>query len=233
MSITVGYSRGLLQVTARNGGVAAYSPTILDMYLKTAFQQMLERTQLGYTTITQATTANTYTYDLSSTTFLDSRFVYAMIGNKVLKSPDFPTLARYYDTTINPVAPVGEPTSVAFYNHNQMYVYPNPDAVYSIELTYKAPLIAWTEGATDGTTTAVVINLPEEAARQCVVYGAAYYLESSDKEMAASTSARFKEWTDSLAYWQSRANQNQGSLIITPSLSWSNQSSYYNTVPGM
>ena len=236
-NLTVGYARSLLQITARNAGISAYSPQILDVHLKTAFMAMLERTQLGYLTITvpvgtmvDPDTGNNYSFDIAevNSDFLDSRFICAMIANKVMKVYDFPTLARKYDQSASLPLPTGEPREIGFYNHTFMYVYPDPDQVYDMQITFRSPLVTWTDGATDSDTLATVINMPEEPARDSVIFGAAYFLESSNKEMAASTTARYKDWQDKLAFWTGHSNQQTGTLITRPSLPWASQSGYYN-----
>lgn len=66
----------------------------------------------------------------------------------------------------------GRPRVIGFLTATTAYIGPVPDLAYPINVTFWSPLTSWTAGATDGGTTATVLNIPDEYIEPVISYGA-------------------------------------------------------------
>ncbi len=204
---------------------------------------MLERTQLSYTEISFETVSGQASYDIvtsgmspygeDNADFIDSRFITAKIGSYVLTMTDWQSISRLY--TFNNSSPTvatgpnGLPHIIAFYNHVYAYLCPIPNSVLKVDVIYKAPLVSWTPG--DSGAASLDINMPQEAAADCCIYGASYELESSNQEMVGSTQIKGKKWEERLNYWASRSTIQTGVRLNPTSIWWASVNGYYPGTP--
>jgi hypothetical protein len=87
-----------------------------------------------------------------------------------------------------------QPTSIAFSSHTAGIVYPTPDENFTLVLRWVGFVTTWTDGATDSTTVATTINLPDDILRFILTYGATSYLQHTEPTAgyAAQSYQKFK-----------------------------------------
>jgi hypothetical protein len=232
-STTVDAARTGTQFWSRNAGTGSFSTTELDMCIQAAGKEILEYTNASLTDLSVSLTATNYTYDLSATTgFIDSRVTAARIGNRVLLIKEYAELMSKYD----PIAPsqtTGEPLWVSWFNHDQMILYPIPDKAYTLLITYKAPLVSWTWGATDNTTKNTVLNVPDELAFDIMSSGAPHYLMRTDPQYYQYSQILEKTWNTKLEKWKGRTSLDKTVRMERSLLPWANGGYAGSNVPGM
>jgi hypothetical protein len=104
----------------------------------------------------------------------------------------------------------GVPRAIGFLNPTTGYLYPCPDAVYSLALTYVEPLTEWTIGGTS-----VTLNIPDEYLEPVLWYGAPAVLETPDPNDRA-TSTRWQLYLNARNEMASRFAGAQSSLRSVP-----------------
>lgn len=133
-----------------------FAPEKLHAAIRGACSEFARKTNCSVATANVSLSAGTATFDptVAITDFQIDWFVRARIGFSPVGSAPWQTVLREYQDSV----PKGKPTVVAFDTPSSAMVSPQPDAAYTMVVTYRQPSVAFTLGATSNPT----LNIPEE-----------------------------------------------------------------------
>lgn len=180
MPRTVAQARTLVEESLLHSESNSFSKTKLDEAIQASCNRFLRETKTQRSTRTLTTVSGTESYDLETeftTGFMSDQIVglpyIAADDYRPLNVVDWEVVRREYDAS----ASSGRPEMVAFHGATAL-LYPDPDAVYNITCNTWELLdeTGWTLGGTDGTTVAVVLNMPEQWVRDVLWWGARAYM---------------------------------------------------------
>ncbi len=127
---------------------------------------------------------------------------------------------QYIDHLIATENRTGHPEMIGWSDNVTATVYPIPTVNETISFQWVKPFTTWTDGAVDGTTIAIVLNIPEDYLRLGLLYGSTSLLQHQEPEMGFQSASwqKYEKWRDSLAIKiKGRVNPirlSQGSMIL-------------------
>jgi len=140
----------------------SYANVDIDYAYRFAANWFLRRTKFRRTTGTFDTVIGTRVYNpvTANSDFRAHSILNAEIVYNPLKKESYKLLARHYAES---TAGTGEPTHYALMSDTELFVRPQPDAVYAIKFWYWRPEVTWTYGGTSGSgDSETVLSIPDE-----------------------------------------------------------------------
>jgi len=142
----------------------------IDRAIKAAGYRFLRETGASITTTDISISSGDETVNLVTTItdFEEHWFLSARIGYDIVEKTTVSQVVTSFEDSVA----TGQPTHIAFESANSALLHPQPDAGYTLSVTHRQDLIAWTPGVSSNPT----LNIPSEFAYDVLWWGARSYL---------------------------------------------------------
>lgn len=200
MALTLKEARATLLSSVLHVSERDFVPLDLDRAIRGSFNRFLRETQITRTTTAVPTVSGTATLDITATSgagefrpgmLLDVPFISSATGTY------YPVYGAAWDairSQLRESTARDRPEQIAWLTADTAYLYPIPDAVYTITFTWWAPLTSFNAGT--GDPGAVSLNIPEQYVDDLLYWGTRAYLLKGlpGHPEADSSMAEFKEF---------------------------------------
>lgn len=187
-AMTLAQARTIASLATRNAGDnQTYDNTDFDLAIRKAakeFQQLSGCAPIA--TVNGPTVASTGSLAGFPADLHPSNVTAISIGDFSVTQTDYQTIMKLRSDS----PATGRPTHIAFVSWSTAALYPTPDDVYQVSITYEQPFTQWTPGTTDPIT----LNYPQEWMLGILMFGVPATLQRKEPENAGITSALRKDW---------------------------------------
>jgi len=177
----------------------------LDQGIQFILNLVIEKAKVTRRTDTVPTVADTTAIDVTAVANLAEFFPSTMTREPRIAYDD--VIHKSFDTVRRKLkgdSSTGQPTMIAWDTDSATgFLYPIPDAVYTISISHAPELVAWVPGIPqpDEDSAEVTLNVPDRIIRPALVYGVASFLTYHQQEAnpwAVVGEKRFQDWLATL-----------------------------------
>lgn len=167
---------GALHVAENDG---QYGPAEIDRAIRFVGNDFVTATHCTTGVVAVTLESGSHVIDLTTHTGLENfvipNFLSADIDGEFVDRVPAWTAKRYFQQS---KTPAGQPVFVGFDSPKRVWLYPEPDAQYTLHIQWWAPFTAWTAGTDE--SDAVELNIPAQHIDGVLRFGAATAMVYAD-----------------------------------------------------
>ena len=198
-------ARDIVRAGVMNTNLTETNTPRLDQMIQFILELVIEKAKVTRRTDTAPTVTDAAGIDITAQTNLANFLPATMTRNPRISYDEVEH--KSFDTVRRKLASdtsTGQPTMIAWDSDAASgFLYPIPDAVYTISFAHAPELISWIPGINqpDGDDEEVTLNIPDRILRPALVYGVAsalVYHQQEANPWAIVGDKLFKQWLDEL-----------------------------------